>query len=262
MKKSSQRRNELFLEECRKIDFSADSANRERNLEMLKMKQLYIEEEREIVMKKKMRKPIMVVIAAVVSLLCLSMVVYGDELMESFKGVEFSNFFYYATDLELEDGEAGGGIEITRVGGYGVHKPAVSAVYGGVLVEDLQEAQSYFFGDFLVPSYLPEGYAYETVKFDVANEENVAAKTDASKYMTMYFYNGKDRISINVRYLDETSGVVIGGGKYYQEITINGRKAVLDAGGLSTQIGDVMYWMAVGEEMDVQEVIRMVESMK
>lgn len=69
-------------------------------------------------------------------------------------------------------------------------------------LSDLEEAKSYVVFDFLLPSYLPEGYAFDRVEM-FHDEEGKIAKD--SEYANIYFSNGdrtKD-ISLHLRLMNE-----------------------------------------------------------
>jgi len=253
MKKTGPNQIDRFLEECRKIDFSVESMNREKNLQILKAKELYWRKEDIPVRKKKRRKPAFIMIAALISLLCLSMVVYGKELLEIVKTLtvgERAQLGEHVQFIHMGNNTDADNTQITEVG------TTRNVAPRGFLYNELEAGISHFHGEAMTPSVLPSGYAFEAVSF---YSEPLFEK---SKYMQLYYTDGAGRLTIFLRFMDETTGYTVAAHGIVQEIIINGRTAVMTRSDLSIQIGDVLYSFMPSPRMDLETLVRIVESLE
>ena len=289
-----------FIEKCRSIDFSVESANRERNLEVLKTKLLTINAERENKMNRKMRRPVAIA-AVVAAVICLSMgVVYGQDLWRIVRSVTLGN---HANFTVYEDTTVPGpeafkipdefvGQVYDKDGNLLTHFPRYEGIYnadgeqlvtmyiddtlkittlaesrGQMIADlltftDLEEGHSHFITDVLMPSWLPEGYTFQYITYFVDSLEILESEPEARKYMSVYYGNGKDMISSQVRFMDEYTAFEAGGSADIQELKINGYDAVLDGNVLNLLIGDVMYMFFANENLNSYELIKIAESLE
>lgn len=284
-----------FIEQCRRIDFSAQSLNREKNLETLKNKLSDINDEKENIMNKKIRKP--VAFAAVsAALLCFTITVYGQDLVQIIKTVTLGNHAkYQVTDdsrttgpvpKELigqifdEDGNAlteckkgqvlynakGQEVIIYNDGNKDIliTLEAKQSMEEGqaVTFSDMKEGQSYFICDTLMPAYLPDGYTFNHIGFYSDPRDKANAEVDANKYMSLHFTKDKEEIYAQIRYMDEETAFESTAGKNVQKVKINGYDAIVDDNEVSVQIGDVIYMFFGNKNIDNKELVKIVESLK
>jgi|GEM_PF-1283475 len=261
MRESSQSQAREFIDVCRKIDFSAGSVNRERNLETLKAKQMYMKNEEGIDLKKKNRKPALLIIAAVVSVMCLSVAAFGHELIvrtlvpgEQVRLGAHSGFVVNTKEEEdmaarnEKDWELQAVIDAAEQAEYTEPVPTTEPgfeKYNYVQITDIQQGLSYFIKEAYMPQYMPEGYAFEYIEYYVGNhasiEEAQAVNEDAKKYMYALYSKEGRQLYMYVRYMDETSGFVAGASADAQLVKIHGYKAVVDDCSIDMLVGDVMY---------------------
>ena len=127
---------------------------------------------------------------------------------------------------------------------------------------DIEEGRSHFITDVLMPSWLPEGYTFQYITYFVDSLEILESEPEARKYMSVYYGNGKDMISSQVRFMDEYTAFEAGGSADIQELKINGYDAVLDGNVLNLLIGDVMYMFFANENLNSYELIKIAESLE
>jgi len=269
--------DEAFIEKCRNIDFSNESTNQEKNLVQLKRKLNEINQEREIVMNKKLRKPL-VFAAAAFMLLCFFMVAYGRDIVRIIK-VKLGEHVEYEVAEGMGDAASLPPEEIEKMKvplkNEGVlRKPApIQAGTQGtpnfhnvefVKFRDVKEGQSYFVCDTLTPAYLPKGYEFDRIEFYVKSVEEIKLKANegANKYMSVYYSDGKNEIYSQVRYMDEETAFVGSGANSIKTLTIDGHDAVLTGNGLSVLIGDVMYMFHANDQLNVDELVKIAESLQ
>ncbi len=287
--------NKDFIKKCRNIDFSAESINQEKNLEILKTKLLNLDKERDIIMNKKIKKP-MAFVAVVASLLCLSMAVYGQDLVRIIKTITLGNYAQYnvveysgdavplpenlAGQLFDKDGKAlisypennvmynANGQEVTvyfdEIGAKIATIEEFEKMHDFTTVDfyDMKEGQSYFISDTLMPTYLPDGYSFKNISFYVDSKEKLSTEDGANKYMNVYYSNGKDEIYSQVRFMDEESAFGSSASENIQKTKINGHDVVIDQNELDIQIGDVMYMFFANDKLNVDELVKIAESLK
>ena len=275
MRKNHQQQTDAFIDVCRRIDFSAGSVNRERNLEALKRKQqqqlLQIEEA--AYMKRKSRKPALLVIAAVVSVLCLSMAAFGNEFLEVVRtltpgehvrlGAHSGFIINTKEDEEMaarneKDWALQAVVDAVELAEYTEPVPTTEPSweeYGYVHITDIPEGLGYFICEAYMPQYMPEGYAFEYIKYYLNGHDSIeeaqAESIDAKKYMNAFYSNNGRQLYMFVRYMDETSGFVAGACSDAQLVKIHGYETVVDDYSIHMLVGDVMYTFqssAVGRE--------------
>ena len=289
--------NNALIEACRKIDFSAESVNREKNLETLKEKLLHnAEKERENNMKKNSKKTI-VLVAAVAAVLCLSMAVYGQDLVRIIKTITLGDHANYhvvedylpeeapvpeaiAGQIFDEDGNVltmlsrnddaiynadGQKVKIHSDGNemWVMSDEEYKAEMKARSAEftDMQEGMSYFICDVAMPTYLPEGYEFDRIGYFASSVAELIATEDANKYMNVYYSDGVNEIYEQIRFMDASTAYDSGVNPNAQVIQINGYDAIVCNGDLDIQIGDVMYmFFGMGNVSD-DELIKIAESL-
>ena len=284
-----------FIKKCKSIDFSEENANKEKNLEELKTKLITINRERDVRMNKRIKKPALIAVAAVI-VLSLSMVVYGQDIVNAIRNITLGNHAEFivagqdeASPLpeeligQLFDAEGNvlnyfpdcgrlfdaGGVQVgIDLGSEGLTIAPIEELIARRTNEfqfltfyDAEEGTAHFITDVLMPAYMPEGYEFEKVSFFVSSLEELA-EYGANKYMTVHFSDGEHELSWQVRFMDETSGFITGGTQYMREIQINGYDAIADINTLKVLIGDVMYMFFASGNVDVDGLIRIAESLR
>lgn len=287
--------NTAFIEKCRNVDFSSESANKEKNLEILKSKLKNIENERDSAMNKKFKMPV-ALIAAAVTLICLSAAVYGQDLVRIIKTVVLGSYAEYYVIEDNRDSipipEELKGLVFDKDGNALVIVPDNGVFYNDkgeevrpifddgkarlMTIEefnatqntkwstyyDLEEGKSYFICDTLSPGYLPDGYKFDRVEFYVSPENQDSMEQGTEKYMSIYYSNGKYEMYSQVRYMDEETAFGSSATEGIQKIKINGYDAVLDKNTLDIQIDDVMYMFFTTEDSTTDDLVKMAESLE
>ena len=276
--------DEAFIGKCRNIDFSNESTNQEKNLAQLKSKINDINLEREIMMNRKVKRPL-VFAAAVSMLLCFFIVAYGRDLIRIVKTIKLGEHAEFqvlegSDDAVYLSGEVKKAIEnlpeeVEKV----MEKLNKDGFYekdGFVLMRadhrhnlefvkfhDAKEGQSYFICDTLMPTYLPDGYEFDRIEFLGKNIEELMLKADegVNKYMSIFYSDGENEIYSQVRYMDEKTAFKSSGSDV-NTLTINNHHAVLDGNSLNIMIGNVMYYFRANGQLDVDELVKMAESLQ
>ena len=288
-----------FVEKFSNIDFSAESKSKEKNLEKLKANLKKINKERDFRMNKRIRKPAVIAVAAII-ILSLSMVVYGQDIVNAIRNITLGNHAefvvagqdavplpeeligqlfdaegnilnYFPETRELFDAN-GVHVGITFEGDtlmimsveelmerYSV--VTCSSHFDFLEFHNIKEGAAHFITDVLMPAYLPDGYEFEKVSFFVSSLEELA-EYGANKYMTVHISDGEHELRWQVRFMDETSGFIACATQYAREIQINGHNAVVDMSTVNILIGDVMYMFFANENVDVDGLIRIAESLR
>ena len=254
--------DEEFVAKFRNTDFSSRSRNKEKNLEKLKAKLVTINEEREIYVKKGIRKPIAVA-ACVAVVLTVSVTVFGQDLVRYVRSVMLGDHagFIVAEEISGEERQA-------------LMEEMQALIDEGVIVisegpadephwltfTDAEEGRSHFITDALLPAYLPEGFAFKHIFYFVESAEELQ-EYGANKYMGVIFSNGADEVRMQIRFMDETTGFEASATEHVRAIEINGHEAVVDLSTVNLLIGDVMYMFFGMGVVDVEELIKMAESL-
>ncbi len=294
--KADDNQNKKLVEKFKGVDFSKESLNKEKNLELLKI-QLKNLEKREIVMKKSVKRT-MVVAATVAALLCVSLAVYGGEffnIVKSFKigknvkynvvedkrpeipvpaGLEGKLFYengkmlknfppqgriFNAEGKEVQvvwDASAGAAVMVT------MEEFENMSDNGKVQVKNLDEARKYFATDILVPQYLPDGYSFDYAEFYGESLEDIKSNVHANKYMGIFFTNGSSQILCDVQYLDGEKAMEVNVVGDAEKATINGNEAMVRSKGIDVKINNVLYMFHGDSIGSKEQMIKIVESMK
>ena len=236
--------DEEFIAKCRNIDFSKESANQEARLENLKR----IIDKREINMNKKLKKPIALV-AVCAMLLCLSAAVYGQDIIRVMRNtITLGN----ASFIDSEELEELAEQDTTQ-------EQYEYLDFEEVYFYDLEEGRSHFICDVLMPSYLPEGYEFESISYSA---ENGSLAVDANKYMFLVYSNGTNKFISQIRYMDDETGFVTALTEDTQEIKINGHDGITFGNVLMVSIDEVMYMYFANEHLTIDELIKIAESLE
>lgn len=127
-------------------------------------------------------------------------------------------------------------------------------------IANLDKAKSYLAFDFLLPSYLPEGYAYSRMAL-FKDEQGRLSK--GSEYALIYFSNGeadKD-ISMQLRLMNEDTAFE-GDLVNAEGIKINGHEAVKGRGNVAVEIDGVLYmFRSRSSGIPDGELLKMAESL-
>lgn len=245
--------NDDFIERCRKIDFSIESFNKERNFDALKKKVIEFQNEGDVNMKR-LRKPLAVALVAAAVLVCLTVTVYGKSIATAIKSIFIGNYVQYdyvadrqqALPEELEEKPVNGEIN---------SEPA----WQQLEFYDLKEGLSYFTDEILMPEYLPEGYSFEKISFS----DNCLNENGKTKIMDIFYSNGDNgSILCMIRFMDEETAFTGRRGYEPEEISINGHRAAIIGFSLHIQIRDVLYEFFPGSaDIGVDELIKIAETL-
>lgn len=127
-------------------------------------------------------------------------------------------------------------------------------------IENLDKGKSYLAFDFLLPSYLPEGYSYSRMAL-FKDEQGRLSKE--SEYALIYFSNGeadKD-ISMQLRLMNEDTAFE-GDLADAEGIKINGHEAVKGRGNVAVEIDGVLYmFRSRSSGIPDGELLKMAESL-
>ena len=131
-----------------------------------------------------------------------------------------------------------------------------------LVLYDLDEALALFPGDErpVMPTYLPEGFAFERARFTICPINNDLEHAGGQLMIT--FSNGEESFMLEVRRQHERYGFDIWGA--VEEITINGRDALVGSGGLSIHTSPEVRntFLASSADLDDATLIRMAESLQ
>ena len=282
---SSDALDDKLIEQCQNVDFSIESMNREKNLEMLKTKFFAMSQKQEgrgvVSMNKRIKKPLGAAVA-IVAVLCFSVAAFGQDIIRIIQRAaigEYAQYFViedigapvplpaeYVGQLFDEAGEAlthyprngrlfnadGEEMRIYADGDNVVTGTVVeyemAANYPTVSFEDMAEGIGYFATHALLPAYLPAGYAFHRVEFFAGSVEEISSDPEIAKYMHIYYSDGEDTIYLQVRFMDGTSAFETGvsGDAGLREMDINGHDAVMLAEDtLHILVDDVMYMFII-----------------
>lgn len=123
----------------------------------------------------------------------------------------------------------------------------------------IEEAQSNSVFDIKLPEYLPKGYELSRVYTYTDNEGNAGGK-----YITLEYKNEKGKeITIFERILDDETRFTTSTDGTLEELTINGRKAVLmDKNDIEWETDDNVSVSIIAHNISKSEIIKMAESTK
>jgi len=269
-----------FLAKCRNIDFSADSKNKEKNLEMLKSKLINENEKGIIHMKKRFKRPIAVA-ACFIAVLAISTAAFGQDVVNYIRTTmlgEHVSFVVPVIDrntvpIATLDGESFFNLDDEKrayLEDSGILCPESDAEF--VLVTapnpndlltfaDAQEGRSHFITDALLPTYTPEGFEFRHIFYFVESLEELQ-EYGANMFMGVVFSNSTDEISMQIRYMTEETGFMVTASEDMHTIEVSGHEAVVDGNMLTVLIGDVMYMFFGHSGMSSEELVKMAESLQ
>jgi len=214
--------DEDFMAKCRDIDFSADNENREANLDALKGKLTHTIKEEKYNMNskaKRFKKPI-ALIAALIAVMSLSVVAFGDTIwnyieVRIIQGEEHVNHLsiMHGPVTTIYDDERGTTVsqsvvimesDIDR----DAEGPIVIEVDGRQQVlqdvhhfYNLDEALGYFVSSSpLLPTYLPEGFDFERATFSISPVRHPDI-FGASSNVNIHYSNGHGSLRLNILHL-------------------------------------------------------------
>ena len=262
---------ELFIENIKSTDFSSESKNKAKNLEILQAKLPIINGEREIYMKEKkvrFRKPI-VLAACFVLILSMSAVVFGQDIVNYFRTITLGEhvIFVEGSVPELTEEEiAAAREEVQRMVDEGEIEIFVTTTDNWVEPDwltftDAAEGKSHFITDVMLPAYVPAGFEFDHIFYFAETREELA-QYGANMYMGVVFSGNTGQIRMQIRYMTEDSGFVTGASPYLRTMEINGHEAVVDGGMVNLLVGDVLYMFFGMGNVDDEALIRMAESLK
>ena len=242
--------DEEFIAKIRATDFSSESKNKEGNLEILKGKLATINKEREINMKKGIRKPV-IIAACVAAVMTISVTAFGQDLVRYVRSTMLGDHAHFV--VVEDDGNA-------------VRERSASSEIEDVVTSwltfyDAEEGRSHFITDALLPSYLPNGYAFSHIFYFVESMETLLQEYGANKYMGVVFTDGAYELQMQARFMDETTGFALSATDAMRTVEINGHEAVIDVNTLSILIGDVMYFFFGNENIGADELVKIAESL-
>lgn len=298
MKNNNQ--NDKFIQQCKQIDFSIESVNKEKNLTLLKTQLQNTKNERRVMINNKFKRSAALVAIIAVSL-AASISVYGEDFARIIKTITLGDHAEYnvVEDSRIETPilipEHLVGQLFDKDGKVLTVYPEDHVMYNAqsqkmalyfddnnvaqiVTVEklnkmnnsnvktveftDLLEGKSYFIADVFMPSYLPKGYSFSRISYYSDSKATLRTEEGSNKYMDVYYTNGKDTIYSQVRYMDETTAFEASTRQEMQKIKINGRDAVIGENSLDIQIGNVMYMFFANENLTLDELTKMAESLQ
>ncbi len=281
-----------FLQECRQVDFSEGSL--EGNWQKLNDKLKRPEKERETVTKKMWRKPV-----AAAAVLCLmlsgSLALYGEEIFriikeatlgthasytmvedqrqvipvpEELKGKIFDaegktldnlkeeQAIYNAQGEEVLFSDIDGTITMVTREEHEQYRQEQEKAH--CQFNNFEEAAGYFITEINLPSYLPAGFAFDRAEFYGDQE---AVEAGGNKYLSLYFTNGTEEFSSQIRYMDEETAFSSSSGAELEKIDIQGHESVVQGNNVDIQIGDVMYMFFGQGKVSTEDLIKMAESL-
>jgi len=257
--------DEDLITKCKEIDFSADSQNFEANLEKLKSK---LTQPRAGTKSRKTKRPI-AIIAAAVAALSLSVVAFGDTIVQLLDVIFIQGEEYVSKVWEMEsDGRARHfGIAIDST----IGSPIVINIDGhehvirdeGVFY-DLEEALGYLHIQHpLLPTWLPPGYAFDRVVFSLdPRRHNVQMY---SRAMNIFYTDGENELRLNIMHFHREDGeIFLPFNTEYVNIDIRARADTITAavgdGFLGVPVNDTVY-IFESDLLTRDEFVRIAQSM-
>lgn len=165
---------------------------------------------------------------------------------------------YNATGKEVyifHDGE--GKFTVMTVDDYNANRSQIKYVD----FYDLQEGASYFITGVLSPSYLPSGYTFEKVQYIADSKDHIMQNGIGSKYMNLFYSDGANSIRVTLRYMDEETAYEDIGTSDVQEMTISGHDALVGENSVTVLVGKVEYVLYTNDTVNVDELIKIAESL-
>ena len=136
---------------------------------------------------------------------------------------------------------------------------AEEAAEGKLIVKDPDKLNDYTCFNVILPSYLPEGFAFEKAQF--YEDEN--ATVEDTKYIGLYFTHQETGkyIYMQQRFADAETGYAAGGYQV-EAIKINGADAVMYDRNLDWEANGVIYALSGRGVVANSELIKIAESIK
>ena len=245
-----------FLEKCRDIDFSAESANYEKNLKTLKTNLINKEN---LAMKKSLKMPFAVAasLAVALSLTVVGLaatawryldtrIIEGEEYVHNFVVKESEDGYYQIWGAEI-DPDATGTI-VAEVDGEEV------VLLDAHHYDDLDEALARLgttLDTIKMPAYLPDGFTFEQATYHA----NVTALNISYKY-------GEQELGVHISYYPEEWGIPVWSGTF-ELVEVNGFNGKTGGGSLWLQVGDVSYMFdGYNSDLDYDQLIAIAESLQ
>jgi len=220
-------------------------------------------EERIHMKNKRIVKPSIAIVAALIATLTLSVAVFGQDIANYIRTITLGEHVTFVTgEVEMSELEERQALmeetqELIDAGYLVVYD--FNTEFNWLTFADAEEGKSHFITDAMLPTYAPEGFEFDHIFFFVESLEELG-QFGANMFMSVVFSNGDQEISIQVRYMTEDTGFVTGATEDVQTININGHEAVVDHDMVNLLVGDVMYMFRGMGNAD--ELIKMAESLQ
>ncbi|MCL2620717.1 MAG: hypothetical protein FWD97_07285 [Defluviitaleaceae bacterium] len=254
-----------FLEMCKAFDPSAE-VDKARQFEKIKTK---LNQEERIIMNKnrKMKKPAVALVAALVGVMSISAVaiaaVNGNWRHSEIVILEGEQYVNEFTRMEnLDEGIIMGSRDIYRY----ATSPIVIEVDGVAeviqdltILHDLDEALAKLTIDVLQPAYLPEGFTFSYARFDVdpiRNPDHWSAGTSVA----LVFANGDQEFRLSVMYYPVEWGMPYWSAAY-EDLEINGSIARIGEGMFMMLTGEIGYTISSGD-LTHEQIVQIAKSLK
>ena len=235
--------NDDFLAKCRSLDPSAE-IDSEKNRKIIKARLL--DEENVVILKnKRIRRPAAAA-AVLAGILSFSVAAYAAAPMvwrhfdtQVIQGEEFLEDFWMA-EIDMPDGT-------TSIGGsHSIDRDALEAAGGGVIIVEVEGEEFVLLDELhldsmkdglalleienpLIPSFLPEGFAFSRFTFPVNpnNHQFMLGTIHAARNAFIYYSKGDSTILLHMSYFGSETGLKAAYDFGQQSLIINGNKAVL-----------------------------------
>jgi len=208
-------------------------------------------------------KPSVAIAAALIATLTLSVAVFGADIANYIRIISLGEHAHFAVSPELSEEEI---YEINARtqelidAGYIIVDDG-SLTFDWLTFTDAEEGRSHFITDAMLPTQAPAGFEFDHIFFFVETLEDLE-QHGANMYMGVLFSNGHQEISMQIRYMTEESGFYAGGAADMRTIYINGHEAVVCDSTVNLLVGDVMYMFSSMNNVAIEELITMAESLK
>ena len=254
--------NDDFLAKCRNIDFSADSQKYEENLDALKGKLTQANEGRHI-MKKRKKLPIAIAAVLVAIMIPVAALAAAPAIREHLTitiirsdgdGVAIA---FDANDLDIEhlgDGSVviqfSTEIDSAMFSEMDDEEIIVRITEGAQIIQmelqhfyDLDKALSHFAAENpLLPSYLPEGFAFVRATFPVGSPWDL--EDELSRRLNIYYGDGQNELRLTMFY-------TLGGPEYTEFQWVEPDADTIAAAGMTNHFENV----TVGVALEVDNIM-------
>jgi len=214
-------------------------------------------------MKNRKIKLSVAIAAALITALSLSFVAFGDPVWRVLQTriVEGDQYISDFVLKESDDGFVMGRVTMATEESGDTGRVVVEVdgelqvLQDPLILTDLDEAIALFPGEVVLPTYLPEGFVFERARFSICPINNPGA----GGQMMVTFSDGEQSFMLEVRRQHERYGFDVWGA--VEEITINGKNAIVGDGGLSIHTCPEVRNTFLGT-LDNDTLIRMAESLQ